>query len=165
MPWMCGNKSAFAASGAKYHADTGRTPANEADASALCAPARHTSALGVTRLAGSVKRKPFDLPFPALRARFMTDHTQLIAVVVAEVCAVVVLVIMGPKRRRALVFATLPQGDSVRFLDGLVSAGREGNHVPIAGVMRLTIVGNPDNEQWPRLARALSHCPWTRRVE
>ena len=72
---------------------------------------------------------------------------------------------MGPQRRRALVFATLPYGDGVRFLDGLVSAGREGNHVAIAGVVRLTIVGNPDDEQWPRLARALPHRPWARRVE
>jgi len=61
----------------------------------------------------------------------MTGRLDLVAVRVADIGAVIVGVIMGPKARRSLVTAAIGQGGGVEGADGARSGARKAVWLPL----------------------------------
>ena len=91
----------------------------------------------------------------------VTGDTKLVAFGVSEVCAVVVGVVLGPQTWWAFRCAAAGQCDSVRLIDDRSAAGEEGNHLIVADVVNLFVVGLADEEQRPWFWMGLPASPRT----
>ena len=78
----------------------------------------------------------------------MTDHTQLVAVEIAKVCAVVVGVIVRTQARQTFIGAALSDSKFVYAIDRCMVFSHEGDHLTIAGVVGCCIEWAANDEQW-----------------
>src|SRR5689334_494543 len=99
-----------------------------------------------------------------LERRGMAGHAELVSVGIAKVRAVVVLVVLRAQPRRALTGAAIGQRKLVGLPDGRPGRRREGNHLPIAGVVRLAVMGLADDEERAHPAGAVPAGPWPLRL-
>src|SRR5882762_3724931 len=80
----------------------------------------------------------------------MTGNADLVAVGVAEVGAVVVWVVMRSQPRWTFARTSMPQSGLVALSDRRAVPGHEGNHLAVARIMRLTVVGLANDEKRAR---------------
>ena len=78
----------------------------------------------------------------------MTDHTQLVAVEIAKVCAVVVGVIVRTQARQTFTGTALSDSKLVHAIDRCAVFCHEGDHLTIAGVVGRRIKWATNDEQW-----------------
>jgi len=81
----------------------------------------------------------------------MAGDTDLIALRISEVRAVVVGVVLRSQTRRSFVFAAECERRSVSRIDLAPVCGKERNHLAIAWLMRILVVWRADEEEWPWL--------------
>lgn len=81
----------------------------------------------------------------------MASDTKLVAIGVAEVCAVVVLVILGPQTWSTIGSAAIGQSGFKRAANAGSALSKERDHLTIARMMWLLIVGLGDDKQRARI--------------
>ena len=89
----------------------------------------------------------------------MTRDAEFVAIRITKIGAVVMLVVFGPRPRRAFARAAAGQRGSVGSADGFAIASRERNHLPVAGMVTLAIEGVANHEVRPAAARAVPTGP------
>jgi hypothetical protein len=80
------------------------------------------------------------------------SNTELVAIRVAEIRAIVVGVIMRSQSRLALALSTVSDGPGVAPVNGIPAGGEQRDHLPIARRSALAIVGMADKDKRPRHA-------------
>src|SRR5213075_146545 len=81
--------------------------------------------------------------------RGMAGDAQLVPIRIAKVRTVVVVVVLGPQAGRTLAGADVPQGSFVSRSDDCSGGRGEGNHLPVSGMVRLSVMGLADDEEGP----------------
>jgi len=92
------------------------------------------------------------------------SNTELVAIRVAEIRAIVVGVIMRSQSRLALALSTVSDGPGVAPVNGIPAGGEQGDHLPIAGSGALAVVRMADQEKRPVEPRPHPAGPWLFRL-
>src|SRR5687767_5411385 len=92
----------------------------------------------------------------------MACDTQLVSIGVAEVGAVVVLMVLGPQAWCAFRSASVSQCNVIRTDYASPTSCQEGDHVPVACLRRKLIVWLRYQEQGPWPRSRLPTCPGSR---
>ena len=87
---------------------------------------------------------------PPLTGRRVTGDANLVALSVAEVGTEVVGVVLRAQARRAFGSASVGQCHLIRAKNDLSALGQERDHLTIACLVFLVVVGSPDEEKGPR---------------
>jgi hypothetical protein len=95
----------------------------------------------------------------------MTDHAQLVAIEIAEVCTVVVGVIVRAQARQTFIGTTLIDSELVHAIDRCAVFCHEGNHLTIAGGVGFTIKRTANDEQRAPASSLLPSGPGVLRIE
>jgi hypothetical protein len=96
-----------------------------------------------------------------IERRDMIGNTEFVSVRVAKVRAVVVLMILRTQPRRAFTGAAIVQRYLVGRTNGRPGGRCEGNHLPIAWMVWLSVKGLADDEEGARIARTVPTRPWS----
>lgn len=91
----------------------------------------------------------------------MAGHTELVAVGIAEVCAVVVFVILGPHAWRTFRRATVRKCNRIDLVDDGPAFCKKRNHLAVSALMGLIVVGFANEEERPWTRRRLPARPGT----
>src|SRR5450830_797772 len=89
----------------------------------------------------------------------VTNHTQFIAIQIAEISAKIIGMVVRAQSRRPFADAALRQRSLVSINDLLPVTCSEGNHLSIAALLRLTIVGLADHKEGALAAGAVPAGP------
>ena len=91
--------------------------------------------------------------------RCMAGYTELVALGVSEVGAIVVLVIVRPEPWSAFAYAAVRESNLVGFIDEFARACQKSNHLPVARSVRRRVVWLADEKQRPRSGSGLPASP------
>jgi hypothetical protein len=83
----------------------------------------------------------------------MTSNAELIAIGITKIRAIVMGMVLGPQTWFALTSASAGQSQCMDLVNLLSRTGQEGNHLPIACLVRLLVEGTSDDKQRPRIWR------------
>src|SRR5438105_7688873 len=89
----------------------------------------------------------------------MTRHTQLVSIRVAEVCPIVMSMVLRPQAGQTLRHASVREGGLVGEIDECSIGSEESNHLTVARIMLSLVVRSADEEQWANAIGALPTRP------
>ena len=96
--------------------------------------------------------------------RQVTGGTKLVSIWISEVSAIVMLVVLGPQTGRTFGRTTVGERYGVDMIYRSSAHCEECDHLAVATLMRLLVVGLANEEQWPRIGRRLPTSPRQLRI-